>query len=381
MPPTDRLQLTGERIRAVYRLTGAVGEASARAEDICVEQTVEFPKDLIDREDILGGIVGKVVSLNETGGRTVEATIAFPREAACSELTQLLNVLFGNISLKPGIRLVGLTLPDGLLSAYRGPRFGRTGLRQILDVPERPLLATALKPLGLEAKELANLAGRFALGGLDMIKDDHGLTDQPFCRFRDRVARCADAVREANVRTGGNCLYFANITAPAGELEARAYFAKTSGTGGVVIAPGLAGFDAMRALADDDALALPILSHPAFLGSFTVHPASGIAHGVLHGRINRLAGADACIFPSYGGRFSFTEAECRDIAEAVASPMGNIKTILPAPAGGMNLERVPELIRFYGNECILLIGGDLHRHEGDLVKGCRKFVDIVEKMV
>ncbi|MBT8419942.1 MAG: ribulose 1,5-bisphosphate carboxylase large subunit, partial [Gammaproteobacteria bacterium] len=364
-----------DQIRAVYRLTGEAGEARARAEDLCIEQTVEFPRDLIHREDILDGIVGKVISLNGISDQEMEADIAFPAEVAGSELTQLLNVLFGNISLKPGIRLTNLTLPDSLLEAYQGPRFGQQGLRQLLGVPNRPLLCTALKPMGLDARELANLAGRFALGGMDMIKDDHGLADQSFCRFEDRVARCAETVREANARTGRNCLYCPNVTAPAEKLMDRAHFAKRSGAGGVMIAPGLAGFDAMRTLTDDDTLILPLLSHPAFLGALTLHTASGIAHGVLYGQINRLAGADACIFPSHGGRFSFTEAQCHDIANATAAPMGKLRTILPAPAGGMDLARVPELIRFYGNDCILLIGGDLHRHEGDLVKSCRKFVD------
>ena len=131
------------------------------------------------------------------------------------------------------------------------------------------------------------------------------------------------------------------------------------------------------ALADDDALALPILSHPAFQGSFTLHPDGGLAHGVLYGQINRLAGADATIFPSYGGRFAFTPDECRDITIGATRPMGALKTIFPVPAGGMVLARVPELIRFYGRDCCLLIGGDLHARGTDLEASCRGFLAAV----
>jgi ribulose-bisphosphate carboxylase large chain len=158
----------------------------------------------------------------------------------------------------------------------------------------------------------------------------------------------------------------------------RAHAAREAGATGLMVSPGLTGLDTMRALADDDALALPILSHPALLGSFTVSPQAGIAHGALFGQIVRLAGADATIFPNHGGRFSFTEAECRDLVDGTQRSMGALAPIFPAPAGGMSLAKVPEMRAFYGDDVVLLIGGDLHRHGGDLVANCRRFATLVE---
>jgi hypothetical protein len=37
---------------------------------------------------------------------------------------------------------------------------------------------TALKPMGSTTAELAKMAYDFAKGGIDIIKDDHGLADQ-----------------------------------------------------------------------------------------------------------------------------------------------------------------------------------------------------------
>jgi ribulose-bisphosphate carboxylase large chain len=51
-----------------------------------------------------------------------------------------------------------------------------------------------------------------------------------------------------------------------------------------------------------------------------------------------------------------------------------MRPVLPAPDGGMSLERVPEMMKFYGNDAILLIGGDLHRHGPDLAESCREIV-------
>jgi len=364
---------SGELVRAVYHLSGPEGEIPRRARDICVEQTVEFPEELIARQDIREGIIGRVVSIEPVRPELSEVTIGYPVGVVGTELPQLLNVLFGNISLQPGIRLMGFDLPRSLADGFRGPRFGRRGIRALLGAPTRPILGTAIKPMGLSPRELADLATDLALGGMDVIKDDHGLVDQAFCRFDERVARVAEAVARARSTTGRPCLYLPNVTGPSDEIERRARAAVDAGAGGLVVSPGLVGFDAMRRMADDADLAVPIFSHPALLGSFTVSPRQGIAHGALYGQINRLAGADACIFPSFGGRFAFTEDECRGIAEATRAPMGRIESIFPVPAGGMSLDRIPELRRFYGDDVILLIGGDLHRGGPDLVESCRSF--------
>ena len=64
---------------------------------------------------------------------------------------------------------------------------------------------------------------------------------------------------------------------PAHLVHARAMFAKAAGAGAVLMLPGLTGFDSMVQLARDDAFALPILAHPAMLGS---HVRAGFSHEV-----------------------------------------------------------------------------------------------------
>lgn len=100
----------------------------------------------------------------------------------------------------------------------------------------------------------------------------------------------------------------------------RAHEARAPGAGGPLVAPGLCGFDAMRQLAADDAIDLPILTHPAFLGTVVASEDSGIGASVLFGDIMRLCGADAVIFPHHGARFSFTAEMRRTIAQPAAVP-------------------------------------------------------------
>ncbi len=374
------IKFTGERFGVWYRLSGDEKTAREKAEDICVEQTVEFPRELVEANAIHDHVIGRVESFETLDPIHFLTYITFAIETAGTELTQLINVLFGNTSLKPGIRLERIELPERLARSFRGPRFGRDGLRATLSVPKRPLLCTALKPMGLSARELADLAYQFALGGIDIIKDDHGLADQTFAPFQERVQCCAEAIEKANRKTGYKCIYMPNITARHDEIVARAEFARQAGAGGLLIAPGLTGFDAMRTLANNDRIALPIMTHPAFQGGLVTSADNGFSHYALFGQLPRLAGADASIFPNCGGRFSFSCEECASIAQGSAAPMGHFKPIFPTPGGGMSLERVPEMLEIYGRDVIFLIGGGLHQHESDLATACKYLHELVEAM-
>lgn len=373
MLTSPALQLSGERLQARYALAAPESEAQALATTICYEQTVEFPAHLVPAGDIRDEIVGRIESVEPQEGERCVVEISYAMETAGQELTQLLNLLFGNSSLKPGIRLIGLTLPEAILRHYPGPSFGVEGLRQLVDVWDRPLLCTGLKPMGLSISQLAELAYTFAAGGIDLVKDDHGLANQPFSPFESRVEQVAAAIAQANRDTGRRCLYVPNVTAAADAIEERLRFAKQAGAGGVMLAPGLVGLDTVRRVASDDSLGLPIISHPALQGSFVVGRDNGISHGVLFGTLARLAGVDASIFPNHGGRFAFGVDDCQALAEACAAPLGQLRPIFPVPAGGMRLERVPQMRTFYGADVIFLIGGDLHGRGVDLAEACREF--------
>lgn len=288
------------------------------------------------------------------------------------EISQFLNVLWGNVSLFQGVRIIDVQVPDGM---FPGPRFGIAGLRALFAAPQRALLATALKPMGSSPAELARMAGVVARAGFDLIKDDHGLGNQPWATWVERVQVCSAAIAEANAETGGRSVYLPTLNVPIDQVIAAAHEAQAAGAGGLLILPGLTGFDTMRAIAADAELDLPLMAHPSFLGAHVVNPGQGLDHGVLFGTVMRLAGADISIFPNYGGRFSFTPDECREIQQHCLAPLGTVAPIWPSPGGGMTLDRIDELLDFYGTDVVLLVGGALHR--GDLASDSRALVEKV----
>jgi ribulose-bisphosphate carboxylase large chain len=365
LPPVT-LDLSGDRIVATYRIVGDEVRVREALDHLCVEQTIEFPADLVADDDIRRYIVARVEAIRPTaapGGEPAhDADVSFAVEVTGRDLPQLLNMLFGNISLRPGVRLVAVELPASFLAHFPGPRFGVAGVRRLVGASsDRPLLATALKPMGQPLSELSAMAADIAGNGIDLIKDDHGFASQPFAPFRERVSRCAAAVREANERAGTSAIYLPSLNVPADQLVDAALFSLEQGARGLMVLPGLHGFDAVRALAADDRIGVPIMGHPSLLGSFVASPDSGIDHGLLFGTLMRLAGCDVSVFPNAGGRFSFSVDECLRIADALRAPLGDLRPAAPAPAGGMRLERIGDMVEMYGVDVALLIGGELHR--------------------
>jgi ribulose-bisphosphate carboxylase large chain len=358
------------RIIVSYRIDPSIGvKPRIVAEAIRTEQTIEFPFDLAPTW-IQNDVVGRIENID---GQVV--TIGYPIGVSGGGLGQFLNVLWGNVSLLNGVRIIDLKLPAEFLADFSGPRFGVAGLRSIFNAPTRPLLCTALKPMGLSPEELGATAVTLARAGFDMIKDDHGLANQPWAPWAQRVQTIARMVAEVNSDSTHHSVYMPALNVPADQLIDAAHQAKEWGAGALLVLPGLAGMDNMRVLSQDAELNLPIMSHPSFLGSTVVNPQQGIDHGIVFGTLMRLAGADISIFPNYGGRFSFSQGECEGIAQACAAQLGELDPIFPSPGGGMTLDRVPEMIQVYGTDVTLLIGGALHR--GDLFSNASQLVEAV----
>ena len=364
------------RIRVSYRISCRSGEdPHDKARDIAFEQTVELPSDCITPE-LAQAVVGQVEDVERAVGDVWNAVISYPPGTVSRDVTQLFNLLFGNISLKSGVLLTDVDLPDELLSHLPGPSFGIDGLRRICTVGEsRPLSCTALKPLGMTTEKLAELCYQFALGGIDIIKDDHGLANQDPAPFTERVKRCHDAVQQGNRETGGHSVYFPNLASRRSEFDDDIVLLKSLGIKGVLVSPLLIGLESVTYLAETSGLA--VLTHPALSGAF-FHPDHGITPELLLGKLFRVIGSDGVIYPNVGGRFVLTQATCLAINANLRAPLGEIRPVFPVPAGGLDCEQVPYWIDQYGPDTIFLIGAGLYR-QGDLVTGAAQMAQALRR--
>jgi ribulose-bisphosphate carboxylase large chain len=107
--------------------------------------------------------------------------------------------------------------------------------------------------------------------------------------------------------------------------------------------------------------------------------AARIAAPLLIGKLFRVLGADAVVFPNHGGRFGYSPDTCRALAYEARRERDGLRPALPVPAGGMTLSRVAEMLDFYGTEVMLLIGGALLEAGEGLVEATASFTAAVKK--
>ena len=351
-----------------YLVKSESADIKARAESLLLEQAVELPRTALFDEWVLENILGKILAIEEKSPGFFEVIISHPLRTTALDPAQLLNLAFGNSSLQPDVELTGLKVPPELAQKFGGPRFGIEKIRERIGVPHRAITSTALKPMGLSPQKIGELGYTFSIGGIDIIKDDHGLADHEFCPFEKRVEEAQKGIERA-AREGHKTLYVPNLIGTPETVFRQLDFAREQGVGGVMVSPLLIGPATLVELAQK--AGLPILAHPSFGGS------SRIAPEVLLAGIFKWFGADAIIFPHMGGRFSYSRETCLGIAANSRSHEHGLKGAFPVPAGGIKTSRVREVLEFYGNDTILLVGGSLLEAGDKLLEKTREFVQEV----
>lgn len=352
-------------VTATYRIR-TDGSVEERAEALALEQTAELPREALFGEAGRHGLAGRVATIDPDPGGGHRVSIAYPAAAAADDPAQLLNLLFGNASLQSDVEFLDIELPDSLLELLGGPGHGIEGIRQTTGVGDRPLSCAALKPMGLGPEALGAICSTLATAGIDVIKDDHGLADSRYCPLEARTAACLAAIERAAETTGRKVVYAPNLIGSPAALARQLDTAERLGASAVVVAPLVVGLPAFHELARR--ATLPILAHPALAGG------PRIASPLLLGTLFRLYGADAVVFPHAGGRFPFDEGLCGELADRLRRPWAGIRPALPVPAGGMSVERVREMVGFYGTDVMLLVGGTLYRARERLGERAGEFV-------
>jgi ribulose-bisphosphate carboxylase large chain len=349
------------RLQAIYHIRCDAKSIDERARAIAVEQSVEMPLAAIDDDHVRSEIVGRVEAIREIGAGLFEARISLSAATVGRDAGQLVNMLFGNTSIHDDVVLHDAAIPDEVAAVFGGPRHGLDGMRRRVGAGRRALTCSAIKPQGLPPAQLAAIARRFAAGGIDYIKDDHGLADQSYSPFAARVAAIAAALR------GSTAHYIPSLTGDLDAMRAQAAAARDAGVDTVMVAPMVSGVSNFhRLVADNPGMAF--LTHPSLAG------AARIAPPFHFGGLCRMLGADAVVFPNHGGRFGYSPDTCGAIAERAREPRAGLRPSVPVPAGGMSRERVPEMLEFYGPDIMLLIGGGLLEARERLTEATAAFV-------
>jgi ribulose-bisphosphate carboxylase large chain len=358
-------------IDVTYRIWAARDRLDDIAQTLALEQSVEVSAEVVTDPFVAENVMGRVASVHPSDDGPHQVVIRLATATTGFDVAQTLNMLFGNTSLHGHAELADVEFPAEFLARFSGPQHGIDGIRRRLQSGRRPLTCAALKPQGLSSEALATLCYTLAINGIDIVKDDHGLADQSYSPFAKRVVACQRAVARVHRETGRACIYAPSLVGSPRALVSQARIAREEGVGAVLLAPALIGMPVFHELVAEH-VNVPVIAHPAYAGAARVAPP------LLLGKLFRWLGADAVIFPNFGGRFAYSREDCAGIANNNRCDWAGYAKTLPTPAGGLTMDRVTELVGFYGPDVMLLIGGALLAPADRLAERTRSFVAAME---
>lgn len=311
--------------------------------------------------------------------RTCVAQIAFPHINFGPQIPMLLSTVIGNISMMGRLKLLDLAFPERFVAAFSGPKFGIDGIRKRLNIEKRPLLCNMIKPCtGIPPAVGAKLFYEAAVGGVDIVKDDELIADAPFSHIEDRVKAFMAAEKRAYEEKGERTLYAVNITDRVDKLRENAQKALEAGANSLMLNYLTVGISALRMLAEEQSIQVPILAHLDFAGTMYESPNSGISSHLVLGKFPRLAGADMVVYPCPYAKFRFIREKHLKIALAHRMPLFHLKPIFPMPGGGVHPGMLPTLTEDLGTDWIMSAGGAIHGHPMGATAGaiaCRQAID------
>lgn len=389
---------------ATYRCYDPQADFDKKAQGIAVGLTVGSWTDLpaarqAEMEKHLGRVISVDVHEPGTDGpqeRYADIRIAYPDINFSADIPALLVTVFGKLSMDGKIKLVDLTLSDRFMERFSGPKFGLYGVRDLVGVQKRPLLMSIFKSvIGHDLEGLREQFYRQALGGVDLIKDDEILFENPLTPLQRRVETCMKAAQEAEKETGQKLLYAVNLTGPTFSLKEQARKAIDAGANALLFNVLAYGFDVLHELSRDPAITVPIAAHPAMAGAFYPSPYYGIAAPLLLGKLMRLAGADLVLFPSpYGSVvmpreenlaiksvLTGSSAEVFRGSETGAPASSTLRESFPVPSAGIHPGLVPWILRDFGSDVVVNAGGGVHGHPMGAAAGGKAFRQAIDAVM
>ncbi|MDK2790928.1 MAG: ribulose-bisphosphate carboxylase large chain [Methanothermococcus sp.] len=323
--------------------------------------------------------------------------IAYPLDAfEPSNMPGTLAGIAGNIfgmKIVKGLRILDFRFPEEFIKAYKGPKYGIKGIRDLLKVDNRPLVGTIVKPkVGLNTEEHSKVTYESWVGGCDIVKDDENLVSQDFNKFEDRIFKVMEYRDKAEDETGEKKIYMPNITAPYKEMIRRAQVVKDAGCEYAMLDVVVLGFSAVQQFREED-FDFVIHAHRAMHAAITRSREWGISMLALS-KIYRLLGVDQLHIGTVVGKMEGEQDEVCGIRDEIVQDSVKkddlnkffdqewygMNNVFPVSSGGIYPKLVPKITDMLGKDVILQAGGGIHGHPDGTISGAKAMRAAVESV-
>lgn len=358
-------------IAKYYVKTTDKGDLKKAAWELAIGQSVGNPnvRNQWETEEIFE-MSSCVIAHEESeliGKREGYIDIAFPvinTDWEGDGVSHLLCQLMGgqmDIATFDACRLVNLKFPKSVLSFFKGPKFGISGMRNFTNSYDKPFSGAIIKPkTGISPYVLLEMVKELVDGGVDFIKEDEILSNPSFCKITERVPLIANYLQTC----GRNVVYCVCINGDHNVILDRAKTVSELGGNGIHINfwSGFGVYNAVRKLD------LPLFLHFQKSGDKVItdkRHAFGIDWKVIC-QLAGMMGVDTIHAGMWGGYLS------DDVDDLV--PVINTlhhHNVVPALSCGMHPGLVQANKRMFGNDFIANVGGAIHGHPMGTLAGAK----------
>jgi ribulose-bisphosphate carboxylase large chain len=363
---------------ATYDLEGSISLRDA-AWELAIGQSVGNPnvRNKWETDELFekysAKVIGNEVNLSQVKRGIVD--IAFPivntnwKEDGITQL--LVQVMGGQLDIDniKYCRLLKLQFPEEVKSYFLGPKYGISGIRNFLNLHDKPLLGGIIKPkTGISPELLLNMVKELVEGGVNFIKEDEILSNPDFCPISERVPMIMDYIKS----TGKKVIYAVCINADFPYVIDRVKQVYELGGNGVHINfwNGLGVYKAVRELD------LPIFVHFQKSGDKILTDKThrfSIEFNVIC-QLAGMMGVDFIHAGMWGGYSSTEKDELSEILNTLHE-----HNVMPALSCGMHPGIVNAIKNNFGNEFMANTGGAIHGHPGGSLNGTKAMRSAIDQ--
>lgn len=326
---------------------------------------------------------GRAYSIKDLGNNSYMIKVAYPVDLFEEKnmpafLASVAGNIFGMARVK-NLRIEDIYLPEKFVSWFKGPGKGIQGVREALNIKDRPIVGTVPKPkVGYSPEEVGKLSYELLTGGMDFVKDDENLASPSYCSFKKRAEEIMRAIDRAERETGERKTWLANITSDVREMKERMKLIADLGNPHVMVDVVIAGWSSLTYVRDiAEELGLAIHAHRAMHAAFTRNSDHGISMYVL-AKLYRIIGVDQLHIGTPGvGKMDAKALDVIRMAKLLRTDryvpdngeenhteqsFNGIKPVFPVSSGGLHPGVLPEVVKRLGIDLVLQVGGGTIGH-------------------
>lgn len=342
----------------------------------------------VEEQEYVKDLRAKVFSIKKDYVKIAYPYKLFESDNVPNILSSIAGNIFGMKAVK-SIRLEDVSFPKSILKSFKGPKYGIEGIRKMMNISNRPLLGTIIKPkIGLNTELHSKSAYESWIGGCDIVKDDENLASQKFNEFEKRLIKTLEMQDRAEKETGEKKGYLVNVSAETKEMMKRAQLVENQGGKYIMIDLLTCGWAALQTLREGN-FKLAIHAHRAMHAAFDRNPDHGMNMMVI-ADFARLIGVDQIHIGTGIGKLEGNVKDIKSIQEEIekmrvsetkkrlAQRWENIKPVLGVSSGGLCPNHVPFLIKNLGKDLAIQAGGGIHGHPFGTQAGARAMRQAIE---